>query len=115
MAFLRLWLNGILHPARAFDELKTRPAPRWGLIAVAIRFVGTSLTTELLSIALHLRPFQPPYLTFLPAEGYYRYQFFFMPLFGLGVWLLTSAVAHVTLRLAGKRSDMDQVLNIIGL
>lgn len=114
MAFFRLWLVGIYNPARFAEELKAKPAPQWGFAAVAIRFFGTTLTTGVLALVFQLKPFQPSSLTFLPTEVYYRYQLFFMPVFGLAVWLLMSAVAHTAMRLAGRRSDFDQVLNVVG-
>ncbi len=87
----------------------------WGLWAVLIRFVGTSLTTILALYLLDRVPFVPSRLTFLRAENYYAAEIFFLPLFGLAMWLLGSALAHVVLRLAGKVSDFDQILNIVGL
>jgi hypothetical protein len=115
VTFLHLWLVGIYNPAKFAEELKSKPAPLWGFAAVAIRFSGSTLTTGLLALITQLTPFQPSSLTFLPTEVYYRYQLFFLPLFGLAVWLLMSGVAHTAIRLAGRRSDFDQVLNIIGL
>lgn len=42
-------------------------------------------------------------------------QVFFLPIFGVTVWLLMSSFAHVVLRVAGKASNCDQVLNIVGI
>lgn len=115
IGFLRVWILGIFNPARAFDELKGKPAPAWGFAAVAIRFVFTSLTTIL---ALHLlgrEPFVSSYLTFLRTEDYYVAEIFFLPLFGLVLWLLGSAIVHVVLRLMGEASDFDQILNVVGM
>lgn len=115
MSFARVWRLGLTNPSRAFKALESKPAPAWGFRAVVIRFVVTSLTTIL---ALHLLgrvPFEPSRLTFLTMENYYRAQIFFLPLFGLAIWLLGSAVGHLVLRLAGKASDIDQVLNIVGM
>jgi hypothetical protein len=41
MNFLNLWFTGLLHPPRAMEALRTRPAPLWGFTAVLVRFVGT--------------------------------------------------------------------------
>jgi hypothetical protein len=38
-----------------------------------------------------------------------------MPAFLVAQWLLLGAVVHVVLRLSGRRSDFDQILNITGL
>ncbi len=112
--FVRLWLTGLVNPARAFELLTDKPAPQWGLYGVLVRFVGLSLTTGLLTLALDRKPFQQSYLTFLNPDNYYIAEFFFMPLFGLGVWLLGSALVHLLLRLAGQASNFDTILNLIG-
>jgi hypothetical protein len=114
MNFIEVWFLGIVNPSRAFDELRRRPAPRWGFWAVIVRYVPTALTTTL---ALHLlgrTPFVPSYLTFLSTEDYYAAEIFFLPVFGLVVWLLGSAVVHLCLRLAGRPSSFDWILNVIG-
>ncbi len=115
MDFVRIWLSGLVRPSRAFDELKTKRAPLWGLLAVLIRFIITSLTTILALYLLGREPFTPSHLTFLTTDNYYAAEIVFLPVFGLAMWLLGSAVVHVILRLAGRQSDFDQILNIIGL
>ena len=115
MNFLHVWALGLINPFRAFEDLKSKPAPRWGFRAVVIRFVATSLTTTLALRVLGRVPFAPSRLTFLTTENYYGAEIFFLPMFGLAVWLFGSAIVHVVLRLAGKESDFDEVLNIIGL
>ena len=82
--------RGLVRPARAFDELATKPAPWWGLGAVLIRFLVTTLTTTLALLLLGKTPFQPSYLTFLPTENYYQTLVFLFPFFGLAAWLLMS-------------------------
>jgi hypothetical protein len=115
MDFLGLWLQGIIRPARAFDRLKGKPAPQWGLEAVLIRFVVTALTTTLALLLLGRDPFWPSYLTFLPPERYYVVWVIAFPIFGLATWLLMGSIGHLALRLAGRQSDVDQVLNIVGM
>lgn len=115
MTFLRIWLLGLTKPSRMFDELRQKPAPFWGLWAVLIRFIVTSLTTTLALYLLGRLPFAPSRLTFLPVEDYYRAQILFLPLWGLGIWLLMASMAHVFIRLARKRSNFDQILNVIGM
>lgn len=115
MNFVQVWLLGLINPSRSFEELKSKPAPMWGFWAVVIRFVVTSLTTIL---ALHLLgrvPFASSRLTFLATKNYYSAEIFFLPIFGLAIWLLGSAIIHVALRLARKVSDFDQILNIVGM
>ena len=113
--FVRVWWLGLIRPARAFDELATKPAPRWGLGAVLTRFVVTALTTTLTLLLLGKTPFQPSYLTFLPTEDYYQALVFIFPFFGLAAWLLMSSVAHALIRLAHTQCDFDLVLNIVGM
>jgi hypothetical protein len=110
----RLWFLGVVNPSLAFDELRKKPAPAWGLWAILIRFVVTSLTSILALHLLDRRPFVEPYLTFLPAERYYAAEIFFLPLFGVVGWLLGGSVVHVVLRISGRASDLDRILNVIG-
>lgn len=115
MNFAQVWFLGIVNPFRSFEELKSKPAPMWGLWAVLIRFIVTSLTEILPLYLLGRTPFVPSRLTFLPTENYYASEIFFIPLFGFAMWLLGSSTVHVILRLAKKPSDFDKVLNIIGM
>jgi Yip1 domain len=114
MNFVQLWLLGILHPSRAFEGLRSKPAPSWGLWAILVRFVGVSLTSYLALYLLHRTPFARSYLTFLSTENYYAAEIFFQPIFGLAVWLLGSAVVHLCLRLTRRPSSFDWILNVAG-
>lgn len=115
MDFLRVWLNGIIHPAGAMEAMRTRPAPLWGLRAVLVRFVLTSLFVALPLALLGRTPFQPPYLSFIPEERYYVVLVFAFPLFGVATWLLMSGCAHLLLRLSSNHTDFDQVANVVGM
>ncbi|MBI2830991.1 MAG: YIP1 family protein, partial [Chloroflexi bacterium] len=95
--------------------LKDKPAPIWGMRAVLIRFVVTSLTSILALYLSGRLPFAPSRLTFLPIEDYYKAEIFFLPLWGLGIWLLMGGIAHTVIRLFGKQSSFDDILNIIGM
>jgi len=114
MSFLQVWSLGIVNPPAAFDELRKKPAPSWGFWAIIVRFVVTSLTSILALRLLGRKPFVPSWLTFLSTDNYYDAEIFFLPLFGLVGWLLGSGVVHLILRLAGKKSDFDWILNVIG-
>jgi hypothetical protein len=114
MRFLQIWLQGLYNPAGAFKRLQPRPAPYWGLWATLLRFSVTALTSILALRLLGRTPFHPSYLTFLAAEQYYTAEIFFLPLFGLGCWLLSGALVHLVLRGMGKQSDFDWILNVIG-
>ena len=114
MGFFGVWFSGIVNPSRAYDLLKDKKAPELGLYAVLTRFLGTSLTTILLLFLMQYKPFQPSYLTFLSTQNYYKAEIFFMPVFGLFIWLLMSGTAHLIFRLSGRSSDFDKLLNVVG-
>jgi len=113
--FLHQWFLGIIKPTRMIDELRSKPAPFWGLWAVLIRFIITSLTTTLALYLLKRLPFSQSNLTFLSIEDYYLAEIFFLPLWGLGIWILMSSIAHLALRITHKQSNFDIILNIIGM
>jgi len=113
--FVQVWFTGLFNPIRAFYKLKSKPAPLWGLLAVLIRFIGTSLTTIQVLFLLRRMPFVASNLTFLAIESYYSAEIIFLPIFGITIWLLMSAVVYVVLRLIGKVSNFDQILNIVGM
>jgi hypothetical protein len=115
MNFVQVWLLGIVNPYRMFDELKSKPAPLCGFCAVLIRFVATSIITILALYLLGRAPFVSSNLAFLTTENYHSAKIFFLPIFGLVAWLLMSSIAHIVLRLVGKASNFDQVLNIVGM
>jgi len=56
----------------------------------------------------------PSYLSFLDEANYYRAEIFFLPLFGVGAWLLSSALIHLILRISSRESDIDWIMNVIG-
>ena len=115
MSFLRAWFLGVINPSRMFGELKSKPAPQWGLWAVLVSSIVSSLTTFLPLYILGRVPFSRSILSILPTDQYYRAQVFFFPVFALAVWLLMSGVAHVILRLSNKEGNFDQILNIAGI
>jgi hypothetical protein len=114
MSFLRIWIQGLYNPLRAFRRLQPRPAPYWGLWAILLRFGVTALTSILALRILNRTPLYPSSLTFLPTDQYYTAQIFFLPLFGLACWLLSGALVHLILRGIGRRSDFDWILNVVG-
>ena len=115
MDFVRVWLTGLFHPSTAMEALRTRPAPFWGLKAVLVRFVGTSLLVALPLALLERIPFQPSYLVFIKDENYYLTLVFLFPVFGVFTWLLMSSCAHVGLRLSSCQTEFDLVANVIGI
>jgi hypothetical protein len=112
--FVRVWLIGISHPVRAFRMLEEKPSPSWGFVSILTRFIGTSLTSILALRLLDFKPFVSSYLTFLSDSNYYQAEVFFLPVFGVGAWLLSSALIHLILRISGRESNIDWIMNVIG-
>jgi hypothetical protein len=56
----------------------------------------------------------PPYLAILNEANYFLAEIFFLPLFGVAAWLLSSALVHLILRLTGSGCHIDRVMNVIG-
>jgi hypothetical protein len=115
MDFLNLWFTGLLHASRAMEALRTRPAPLWGLTAVLVRFVGTSLLVALPLALLDRTPFTPSYIVFIHEENYYRVWLFLLPVFGVFTWLLMSSFAQLLLRLSSHDTDFDRIANVTGM
>jgi hypothetical protein len=97
------------------DALHGMPRPLYGLVAVLLRFIGTSLTTVLFLHILGRLPFAPSELVRLPIEKYYSAEVWFLPAWGIGIWLLMASVSHLILRVFKAESDFDHILNIIGI
>lgn len=112
--FLSVWFLAIYKPKVAFSRLEEKSAPVWGFSSTLVRFVGTSLTSILALCLINFRPFVPPYLNFLTESNYYRAEVFFLPVFGVGAWLLSSALVHLILRISGRESTIDWIMNVIG-
>jgi hypothetical protein len=60
-------------------------------------------------------PQAPKITKLMLTERYYGFEIFFLPIARLAAWLLGSAVIHLGIRLSGRKSDIDQILNIGGL
>lgn len=115
MNLFELWWTAVTHPARAFEEVKRKPAPTWGFRVVLCFNLMISLTSLLALELLGRQPFLPSWLTFLPTERYYQFEIFFLPVLRMVSWLLSAATIHLGLRLMGRPSDMDRILNIGGV
>jgi hypothetical protein len=112
---IQLWFTGYVSPAKLVDELRSKPAPLWGFYAQLLR---ASLDALLLYLPLFLLGREPPtrsYLTFVPTQDYYRALVLLAPVVLTAQWLLGGALMHVVLRLWGRKSDIDQILNISGM
>lgn len=115
MGFFRVWLAGYYSPAQVVEGLKGAPAPQWGVYAQVFRALLDGLLLYLPLTLMGRQPSTPPYLSIFSAEGYYGTLVWLAPLFLVGQWLMLSALVHVLLRLLGRRSDLDQILNITGM
>jgi hypothetical protein len=113
--FLRAWLAGYSSPGRFAEALEAKSTPLWGLCAVGLRGLLDALLVYLPVALLGRTPPEPSYLTLLPTEGYYLTLVWLAPLVFLAQWLLGAAVLHIGLRLSGRPSDMDRILNLTGM
>jgi len=115
MGFLRLWAAGYARPVAFVDGLRSKPAPHWGIYGQLVR-AGLDSLLIYLPVALMGRvPPTPSYVSFIPTETYYVALIGLCPVFLIGGLLLSAAFLHVALRLSGRWSDFDQVLNLIGM
>ncbi len=113
--FFHTWWLGYYSPSRWVECLCGRPAPLWGVAAQGLRAL---LDAALLYLPLALmgrQPTSPSWLTFLSTEHYYANEVWLAPVFLMLQWLLMAVFLHVLLRLLGKQSDIDQILNITGM
>lgn len=115
MSLIRLWFLGYINPVRMIDALRAEPAPQLGLLAQLVRSL---LDSFLLYLPLSLMGWVPPTpsnITFLPTEGYYSTLIWLTPLVLITVLLVQASLIHVVIRLSGRRSEFDQVVNIVGM
>lgn len=115
MSFVRVWLTGYLSPVRLSEQLKSKPAPQWGILAQLVRGILDSLLIYLPAYVMGRVPPTPSFLSFVPTEGYYLALVLMAPIVLLAILLMQSAIIHVALRLLGRHSDIDQILNIAGM
>ena len=112
--FLRVVLLGYWNPARFAEAVRDVRTPAWGLLAVLIRAAMDSLFTYLPPALMGWRPWPSPTITLLHAETYYWSLIWFTPLYMVALWVYLAGVTHVALRLTGRRTDMDFILNVGG-
>jgi hypothetical protein len=115
VGFFRVWLLGYTNPGGFIEELRSKPAPLWGVYGQLGRALGVSLLFYLPLALLGRVPSTPSAIAFLPTESYFATSIVLAPLFIIMQWLLLSAVVHVILRLTRRHSDIDQILNITGM
>jgi hypothetical protein len=110
----RWWVRGLVNPVAVMRALLRSGRPKAGLAAVVTRFTVQDLVQTLPLELLGRRPFIPAKLPIAP-DRHYRAQLVFLPVFGMGQWLLMGSTVHGLLRLAGERSDLSRVLDVIGV
>jgi hypothetical protein len=115
MSFLRTWLSGYYNPIQFIEQLNSKPAPHWGIYAALLRGVFDSVLLYLPVTLIGRVPPTPSYLSFLPTEKYYASLVWLGPIVLLAEILFAAVVVHVLLRLLGRHSDIDQIINIIGM
>ena len=113
--FLQLWLIGYVRPVRFAEGLAGRPAPQWGFYAQLLRALMDSFLLYLPLFLMGRIPPTPSYLSVIPTERYYGALVLLTPIVLSAQWLLGGAAMHVALKLRGRRSDSDQILNITGM
>ena len=115
MDFLRIWLLGLCRPSKAIDLLAGRHTPQYGLFAMLLRGGLVSLLWYLPAALSGRLPLPLPYLTIVSPGRYFAFLVWMFPLFVLGTWLMGGALTHLLLRLSGRQSDIDLILNIGGM
>jgi hypothetical protein len=115
MSFFRVWITGYYDPVRMIEELRSKPAPQWGFYGQFLRAALDSLLLYLPMALMGRIPPVPSNLSFIPTARYYWHLIWLSPLVLGATWLLTSAFVHLVVRLAGRRSDFDQILNLAGM
>ncbi|UCF61426.1 MAG: hypothetical protein JSV37_01745 [Anaerolineaceae bacterium] len=115
MSFLRLWLTGYFSPIQLIEHLKSKPAPQWGIFASLLRGILDSLLIYLPVSLMGRVPPTPSYLSFVPTERYYFALIWIAPFVLLTEMLMGSVIIHVILRLMGRHSDIDQIINVNGM
>jgi hypothetical protein len=115
MSFLRAWLTGYYSPIQLIEQLRSKPAPQWGILAQFLRGVLDSLLVFLPVSLMGRVPPTPSFLSFIPTERYYAALIWMGPFVLLAEMLMGSVVIHVLLRLLRRHSDVDQIINLVGM
>jgi hypothetical protein len=97
------------------DQLRSRRAPHWGFYGQFLRAAFDALLLYLPLAIMGLIPPTRSYVSFLSTEQYYWHLVWLAPIVLAAEWLLGSAFVHLVLRLSGRRTDFDQLLNIGGM
>ena len=115
MSFIRLWFTGYVNPVKLVDELRSKPAPHWGLLAQLVRALMDSFLLYLPVSLMGRLPPAPSNLSFIPTEHYYSALIWLSPIVLIAEMMMMAAFIHIALRLTGRHSDFDQIVNISGM
>jgi len=115
MNFIKLWLTGYVRPVGFIDELKSKQAPHWGFYAQLLRAAFDSFLVYLPVALMGRVPPTPSYISFVPTERYYAALIVLAPVVLIAELLIGTSFLHVAIRLSGRPSDFDQILNIVGM
>jgi len=115
MSFIRLWFTGYVNPVKLVDELRLKPAPHWGLFAQLVRALLDSFLLYLPVSLMGRVPPTPSNLSFIPTERYYSALIWLSPIVLIAEQMMIAAFMHIALRLTGRHSDFDQIVNISGM
>ena len=96
-------------------DLTQLPAPRAGFIAQLIRALMDALLLYLPMFLLGREPATPSSLPFFSTGRYYLALVWLSPVVLTGEWLIGGALIHLILRLSGRESSFDLILNLTGM
>lgn len=115
MAFVRIWLTGYWSPPRMVAGLEGKPAPHWGFYGELTRALLDALLLYLPLALMGRQPSTPSYVSLFPTDRYYATLVWLAPIVLLVQWLFLCAAVHGILRLLGRRSNIDQIMNVTGM
>jgi len=113
--FIQTWLTGYYRPSLMIERLKDKPAPQWGFYGAAGRALLDSIFLYVPLSLLGRVPSTPSWLTFIPTSLYYRAEIIMAPIILLVQWLFLCSVMHLILSFSGRKSDINQIMNITGM
>ena len=92
MSFLRVWMTGYVNPTRLIEQLRSKPAPKWGIFAQLLRGILDSLLVYLPVYLMGRVPPLPSFLSFVPTDRYYFVLIWLAPVILLAILLMQSAI-----------------------
>jgi hypothetical protein len=115
MKLFSTWFYGYFKINKTIENLKTQNSPLLGLVSSFVRAVLNSLILFLPIYLTNHIPAMPPYITFIDKEHYFLFLTIIIPFLFIFQWLFLSGVIYLILRLSGKKTNFDHILNIFGI